>query len=129
MVGIYSNFMSQLGVERRRKPKVDRGTRSLVIFTDSQIVEHFSSFGYAVNYDQLVFTLEPVAEFVTARETVWHRPGTIRTLEIAGLLIVEDAQPHPLQPTRDIVVVSLGDARVVMGVINRQGRNRFAETM
>jgi hypothetical protein len=121
--------MSQLGVERRRKPKVDRGVRSLVIFTDSQIVEHFSSFGYAVNYDQLVFTLEPVAEFATARETLWHRPGNIRTLEIAGLLIVEDAQPRPTQPTRDVVVVSLGDARVVMGVINRQGRNRFAETM
>lgn len=128
-MGIYSNFMSQLGIERRRKLKVDRGVRSLVIFTDSQIVEHFSSFGYAVNYDQLVFTLEPVAEFATARETLWHRPGNIRTLEIAGLLIVEDAQPRPTQPTRDVVVVSLGDARVVMGVINRQGRNRFAETM
>ncbi len=60
---------------------------------------------------------------------MWHRPGSIVRLEEAGLLIVEDAQPHRLQPTRDIIVVSLGDARVVMGVINREDKTRFAKTM
>ncbi|MET0219814.1 MAG: hypothetical protein ABW213_04070 [Tardiphaga sp.] len=128
-VGIYSNLMSQLGVGKRKEKRAVAGARDLVIFSDAYIVEHFARLGYAVAYDQLAFTLEPVADFVTARETLWHRPGNIRTLEIAGLLIVEDAQPRALQPTRDIVVVSLGDARVVMGVINRQGRNRYAETM
>jgi hypothetical protein len=121
--------MSQLGGRKRTEKRPVGGARDLVIFSNVSIVEHFARLGYAVAYDQLAFTLEPVADFVLARETLWHRPGTLKALEIAGLLVIEDAQPSALQPTRDIVVVSLGDARVVMGVINRQGRNRFAETM
>jgi hypothetical protein len=121
--------MSQLGGRKRKERRRIEGARDLVIFPDGYIVEHFARLGYAVAYDQLAFTLEPVDDFVAARETLWHRPGTVATFETGGLLIVEDAQPRALQPTRDIVVVSLGDARVVMGVIDRRGRNRFAETM
>lgn len=82
-------------------------------------------------YDQLVFTTEDVADFVVARETIWHRPGTVVSLDVTGLLVVEDAQPRADQPTCDIAVVSLGNARVVMGVINRAARipARYAATM
>lgn len=126
-MGIYSNLMARLG--GRRPSRRVASARDLVIFPDAYIVDHIARLGYAVSYDQLAFTLEEVADFVAARDTVWHRPGTVKTLEMAGLLVVEDAQPQALQPTRDIVVVSLGDARVVMGVIDREGRSRFAETM
>lgn len=128
MVAFYSNFLSRV-TGKAARPKPAGSARALVAFSDAYIVDHFARFGYAVALEQLVFTTETVADFVNARDDVWHRPGTIVRLEIAGLLIVEDAQPHPLQPTRDILVVSLGRARVVMGVINRHGRSRFAETM
>ena len=103
--------------------------RDLVIFSDANIVDHFARLGYAVTCDQLAFTLEAVEDYVEAREHKWHRPGNVAIYETGGLLKIEDAQPQVLQPTRDIVVVSLGQARVVMGVINRSGRLRFAETM
>ncbi len=103
--------------------------RDLVIFSDSSIVDHFTKLGYAVTFDQLVFTIERVEDFIEAREQAWHRPGHIAVHDPGGLLVIEDAQPRVRQPTRDIVVVSLGDARVVMGVINRHGGNRYAETM
>lgn len=115
-------------LRRARAPRTG-GVRALVTFSDSDIVDHFMLFGYSVSFDQLVFTIESVTDFMEARDTVWHRPGTVARFEHPGLLIVEDAQPHQLQPTRDIIVVSLGDAQVVMGVINREGRHRFADTM
>jgi hypothetical protein len=34
-----------------------------------------------------------------------------------------------LQPRREAVVISLGDVRAAMGVVDRDGRNRFAEIM
>jgi hypothetical protein len=52
----------------------------------------------------VAFTTESVADFVEARNTVWHLPGTIVRQEIPGLLIVEDAQPRALQPMRDIAL-------------------------
>ncbi|QUS42344.1 hypothetical protein RPMA_09700 [Tardiphaga alba] len=100
-----------------------------MIFPDSYIVDHFARLGYAVDCDQLAFTLETVDDFIEARDQRWHRPGHIARRDHSGLLVIEDAQPQALQPTRDIVVVSLGDARVVMGVLDRAGRNRFAHTM
>lgn len=103
--------------------------RDLVIFSDANIVDHFARLGYAVTCDQLSFTLETVEDYAEAREHKWHRPGHVKIYEPGGLLLLEDAQPRALQPTRDVVVVSLGSARVVMGVIEREGRQRFAETM
>jgi len=110
-------------------PGQRNSVRNLVIFSDANIVDHFSRLGYAVTCDQLAFTLESVEDYAEAREHKWHRPGHVHTYEPGGLLLIEDAQPRALQPTRDVVVVSLGGARVVMGVIDREGRHRFAETM
>jgi hypothetical protein len=124
-----SSLISKIGAGLTSRKAAKSAARSLVMFSDSYIVDHFMSFGYAVSYGQLAFTTESVADFVEARDTVWHLPGAIVRLEIAGLLIVEDAQPRALQPKRDIVVVSLGAARVVMGAINREGHTRFAKTM
>jgi len=132
MANIYARLMGQLGVKGRYvKGDGAAGPRGLVGFSNSFIVEHFERLGYAVDYDQLVFTTESVADFVAARETLWHKPGTVTELDIAGILVVEDAQPRPDQPTRDIAVVSLGDARVVMGVTDRSPRIpiRYASTM
>jgi hypothetical protein len=52
--------------------------------------------------------------------------------------VIEDAQPRPGQRTRDIVVISLGPTRVVMGVEIKPGApplasgssiQRYAPTM
>ncbi len=127
MAALFSTLMAKLvkSVGTRKAS----GPRALVSFSDRYIVDHFLRFGYSVAFDQLVFTTESVVDFMEARDKLWHRPGTVVRLELPGLLIVEDAQPHQLQPTRDVIIVSLGDAQVVMGVINREGRLRFAKTM
>ena len=88
--------------------------RSRIKMTDNDIVDHFGRFGYRVIYAQLRFTTETVDDFRDARKK-WHVAGSVRKSE-PGLLIIEDAQPRPYQRTRDIAVVSLGYARVVMGV-------------
>ena len=132
MANIYSKLLARVsGSGRVTRDRVAQGPRGLIGFADSYIVEHFGRLGYSVLYDQLVFTTEDVADFVAARETIWHKPGTVVSIDIAGLLVVEDAQPRPDQPTRDIAVVSLGNARVVMGVLNRANRipQRYAATM
>jgi hypothetical protein len=107
--------------------------RCRIDYSDAKIVEHFRRLGYDVNYDELAFTTEAVDDFVQARLKRWHRPGHLVTQEGDGLLIVEDAQPHPRQRSRDVVVVSLGGARVVMGALNPPDRSigvpRYAETM
>ncbi len=127
-MAFYSAVLSAIGLKVKGKFR-NSGARSLVPFSDTYVREHFLTFGYAVVFDQLVFTTESVADYIKARENSWHRPGDIARIEMPGLLIVENAQPTLRQPTPDIVVVSLGDARVVMGVINREGRMRFAQTM
>jgi hypothetical protein len=132
MANIYSKLLARVsGSGRATRDRIADGPRGLIGFADAYIVEHFGRLGYAVLYDQLVFTTEDVADFVVARETIWHRPGTVVSLDVTGLLVVEDAQPRADQPTRDIAVVSLGNARVVMGVINRANRipQRYAATM
>lgn len=128
-MGLYSGLVSRVsGLTQRRQRRVG-SARDLVIFTDAYLVDHFARLGYAVDCAQLAFTLETVEAYAEAREHEWHRPGRIAVYDYGGLLIIEDAQPHPRQPTRDVVVVSLGDARVVMGVTQRDGRRRYAETM
>ncbi len=90
------------------------GARERIKMSDNEIVGHFERFGYRVQYDQIAFTTETVDDFRTGR-TAWHRAGRARINE-TGLLLVEDAQPRAYQKTRDIVVISLGYARAVMGV-------------
>jgi hypothetical protein len=106
--------------------------RARIHYSDAEIVEHFRRLGYDVAHDELAFTTETVTEFAEARLAFWHRAGHLATQE-GGLLIVERAQPHPRQRTRDIVVVSLGGARVVMGALNAPdcsiGLPRYAKTM
>ncbi len=67
----------------------------------------------------------------------WYRAGVFRINE-PGLLVIEDAQPRPGQRTRDIVVISLGPTRIVMGVEIKPGApplasgssiQRYAPTM
>jgi hypothetical protein len=122
-------------------PQADRGqcqirstdsARSRIHYSDAEIVDHLRRLGYDVAYDELAFTTETVADFAQARLASWHGPGHLATLE-GGLLIVERAQPHPRQRSRDVVVVSLGGARVIMGALNPPDRSigvpRFAQTM
>ena len=132
MANIYSKLLARVsGSGRITTDRIAQGPRGLIGFSDAYIVEHFGRLGYSLTYDQLVFTTESVEDFVAARETVWHKPGNIVELDVAGLMVVENAQPRPDQPTRDVAVVSLGNARVVMGVINRDDRlpARYAATM
>lgn len=116
-------------ITERPAPVQRHSVRELVIFSDANINDHFARLGYAVTCNQLAFTLESVEDYAEAREQKWHRPGHVKIYEPGGMLLIEDAQPRATQPTRDIVVVSLGSARVVMGVLEREGRIRFAETM
>jgi hypothetical protein len=107
--------------------------RFRIKYSDSEIVDHFQRLGYLVSYDELAFTAESVDDFLQARLTSWYRPGHLATLEDHGLMIVECAQPHPLQPSRDVVVASLGGARAIMGALNPPDRSigvpRYARTM
>jgi hypothetical protein len=68
------------------------------------------------------FTLESVDDYAAARES----PAAIH--QSGAFLVIEDVQLHQLLRTRDIVVVQPRSARVVMALINRERRNRFAQT-
>lgn len=110
--------------------------RSRIAMSDSDIVQHFKRLGFVTSIQELCFTAETVEDFVSARLQCWHRPGEIERYEESGLLIVAQAQPRPNQPTRDIAVVSLGHARVVLGVVwtaaaesKGQGARRLSENM
>ncbi|MBI3700014.1 MAG: hypothetical protein HY242_06140 [Afipia sp.] len=87
--------------------------------TDNEIVGHFERLGYRVAISQIRFTTESVDDFRLARPK-WFKAGGINVSE-PGLLIIEDAQPKSYQKQRDIVVVSLGYARAVMGVEPKKG--------
>jgi hypothetical protein len=106
--------------------------RSRIHYSDAEIVDHLRRLGYDAAYDELAFTTETVTDFAEARLAHWHHAGHLATLE-GGLLIVEHAQPHPRQRSRDVVVVSLGGARVIMGALNPPdchiGVARYAKTM
>ena len=88
--------------------------RARLAMTDNEIVERFARFGYRVSISHIAFTTEQVVDFREARLR-WIRAGRLRVDE-PGLLIIEQAQPKHGQPTRDMVVVSLGSSRAVMGV-------------
>jgi hypothetical protein len=88
--------------------------RARVPMSDDDIVAHFARFGYRVTISQIAFTGETVDNFRDARTTVWWKAGKLRQNE-PGLLRIEEAQPRPDQRTRDIIVVSFGGSRAVMG--------------
>jgi hypothetical protein len=94
--------------------------RERLAMTDAEVVAHFARFGYRVSIAQIAFTSEPVEDFREARSRRWFRAGVIRNNE-PGLLIIEEAQPRGGQRTRDIVVVSLGATRCVMGIEIKPG--------
>ena len=94
--------------------------RQRLDMTDAEIVAHFARFGYRVSIAQIAFTSEPVDDFREARARKWYRAGSMRVNE-PGLLVIEEAQPRPGQRTRDIIVVSLGATRCVMGVEIKPG--------
>ena len=87
--------------------------RARIKMTDGEIEDHFQRLGYRVAINQLIFTSETVDDFREARAS-WYRAGDVLENE-DGLLVVEDVQPKAGRPTRDLVVVSLGYARAVMG--------------
>jgi len=92
-----------------------QNARERISMSDNEIVERFGRFGYQVVIPQIAFTSETVGDFLEARSAKWWKAGKVRKNE-TGLLWIEEAQPRPNQRTRDIVVVSLGGARAVMGV-------------
>jgi hypothetical protein len=111
--------------------------RGRIPMSDDEIVAHFTRIGYRVTIGQIAFTSETVQDFREARLGKWWKAGKLR-MDEPGLLRIEDAQPRPDQRTRDIIVVSFGGARAVMGVEIRPGApplkcgdatNRYAPTM
>ena len=88
--------------------------RARLSMSDAEIVERFARFGYRVSINHIAFTTEQVDDFRQAR-LGWVRAGRMRVDE-PGLLIIEQAQPKHGQPTRDMVIVSLGGSRAVMGI-------------
>ncbi len=86
--------------------------------SDGQIVDHMRRLGYTVKIGQIGFTIESIADFMEARERYWSKIGTVRVYEPPGLLVIENAKPREMQPIRDILVVSLGAARAVIGAMN-----------
>jgi hypothetical protein len=94
--------------------------RARLQMTDAEIVAHFARFGYRVSISQIAFSSEPVEDFRESRAKRWFRAGAIRINE-PGLLVIEEAQPRPGQRTRDIVIVSLGATRCIMGVEIKPG--------
>ncbi|MGO4715062.1 hypothetical protein [Bradyrhizobium sp. 2TAF24] len=88
--------------------------------SDDEIVAYFARHGYRVTVDQIAFTSESMDDFRDARSGTWWKAGKMRLNE-PGLLRIEDAQPRPDQRTRDIIVVSFGAARAVMGVDVKPG--------
>jgi len=111
--------------------------RERLQMTDDDITSHFVRFGYRVSIDQVAFVGETVDDFREARRKKWFRAGSLRKNE-PGLLVIEDAQPRQGQRTRDIIVISLGPTRVVMGVEIKPGAPplapgdancRYAQTM
>ena len=94
--------------------------RERLQMTDDDITSHFVRFGYRVSIDQVAFVGETVDDFREARRKKWFRAGSLRKNE-PGLLVIEDAQPRQGQRTRDVIVISLGPTRVVMGIEIKPG--------
>jgi hypothetical protein len=114
-----------------------QNARERIPMSDDDIVAHFARFGYRVTINQIAFTGETVQDFREARLGKWWKAGKLR-LDEPGLIRIEDAQPRPDQRTRDIIVVSFGSSRAIMGIEIRPGApplkpgdatNRYAPTM
>jgi hypothetical protein len=88
--------------------------RERIKMSDSEIVDHFERLGYHIKIDELIFTTESVDDFREARAERWVRPGRVIE-DDGGLLVIEGVQARPNQRARDVVVVSLGYGRAVMG--------------
>lgn len=101
--------------------------------SDAEIIDHFRRLGFAVTINDLAFTTEGVEDFYVARQKFWHHVGKVARHDEHGLLIVLQAQPKADQPTRDVVVVSVGSARIVLGVLPGTASHndfpRYAKTM
>jgi len=144
LIKCYRHDGSARGIARTGAFRLDIGTdsgmqdaRERIPMSDDDIVSHFSRFGYRVSIGQIAFTGETVQDFREARLGKWWKAGKLR-LDEPGLLRIEDAQPRPDQRTRDVIVVSFGGARAVMGVEIKPGApplrsgdatNRYAPTM
>lgn len=111
--------------------------RARVPMSDNEIVDYFSRFGFRVLISQIIFTTETIDDFREARTKKWWKTGKLRRNEL-GLLEITEAQPRPDQRTRDIIIVSFGGARVVLGVDIKPGSTmplpgdasrRYAQTM
>src|SRR5437667_244217 len=87
---------------------------------DVSVISATSGPTRAASPDRWPCASEPVEDFREARSRRWFRAGVIRNNE-PGLLIIEEAQPRGGQRTRDIVVVSLGATRCVMGIEIKPG--------
>jgi hypothetical protein len=97
--------------------------------SDADVVDHFRRLGFGVSIEQLAFTSESVDDYREARLEEWAKPGTLVKDE-PGLLIVTGVQPTPLRPARDVVVVSLGSVRAVMGAeVKNDGKLRFSKEL
>ncbi|MBR1219860.1 hypothetical protein JQ557_17765 [Bradyrhizobium sp. U87765 SZCCT0131] len=97
-----------------------QNARERIRMSDDEVVAYFARHGYRVSANQIAFTGETVDDFREARTGKWWKAGRMRLNE-PGLLRIEDAQPRPDQRTRDIIVVSFGSARAVMGVDIKPG--------
>jgi len=97
-----------------------QNARERIRMSDDEIVAYFARHGYRVTAGQIAFTGETIDDFRDARTGKWWKAGKLRQNE-PGLLRIEDAQPRPDQRTRDIIVVSFGSVRAVMGVDIKPG--------
>jgi hypothetical protein len=88
--------------------------RQRLKMSDADIVDHFRRIGLIVDIKQLAFTSETLEDYREARLKYWTTAGKLVTDE-PGLIVIRGAQPRPTRPSRDVVVVGLGHARVVMG--------------
>ena len=97
--------------------------------SDADIVDHFRRIGFIVDIKQLTFTSETVEDYREARLKYWTTAGKLVTDE-PGLIVIRGAQPRPMRPSRDVAVVGLGHARVVMGAdVKDQTALRFAKEL
>lgn len=121
-----------IGLRRKMTAPQDQ-IRHRLKMPDADIIDHFRRLGFVVTMNDLAFTTESVEDFFVARQESWHRVGKIQRHDEHGLLIVQQAQPKANQPSRDIVVVSLGHARVILGVLpgaaSHRDLPRYAKTM
>lgn len=90
-----------------------KDARARIAMSDAEIEDRFTWYGYSLKVKDICFTTESVEAFREARDG-WFKIG--RAVEDEpGLLIIKKAQPKPMRPERDVVVIDFGGARAVMG--------------